>query len=692
MRRSGAPAATGRRGVLVDGGLTAAVAGVAAAVVVPPLARATWVVYGYGDWAAHAYRVRFLEAHGLVNWDPDWDAGMPLFQGYQTLPHVLTAALDGVTRLGIPRSMLVWDMALMCALPAVGYLALRLLGCGRAGALLGAALLLDDLAMTKAAGDFAFMFGLALVPLLVWAALRGFGARGGWLGAIALGLSPYLHLYATLGALLVLAARLAYDRSRPSARLLLQIGLAVVIAAFLWLPVLHTARPVYVNPLLADVGEARRLLITSGIGGFSVGVVAVSVLALVAVPWLPAAARSQVVCCTGAAAAGCVLMALAWEGWLPRLLQEAQLTRLTPALGAVAAMGAAPAGDALPDLLRRAAARARLGVPARLPAAALAVLLVLAVAEGRHWYDAGQTAYLPVGDGPPAGRALAAFAAADGLPPGAEVWDSSNDLAFTSYAAFGAFHFTGDYVMGDAWGAPSQRLLQLLQFADPGSPGQTGDFSPIERYLRLYGVRLLYLSAANPVTRDVAVGRLAGHLGRVVPVDGGWIATVPWDPVGAFAAPAAEVRATTMPDIAYDTDVELAREDALAGAFDAVAGGRHAARAQLAFSDPTHATATLDAAPGELLVVPVNWDTVWHAAVDGSEVPVERVGPGFLAVDLGPRRGPVTVALEHAPYWTWELGLGLSGAGVAAALAAAALDPAVAERPRRRTGAPAGGA
>src|SRR5436309_6507977 len=64
-----------------------------------------WIQQTWGDWIAHAYRARFLSTWGLVNWSPDWNAGLPLFQAYQTAPHVLTVALARLFDLSITHSM-----------------------------------------------------------------------------------------------------------------------------------------------------------------------------------------------------------------------------------------------------------------------------------------------------------------------------------------------------------------------------------------------------------------------------------------------------------------------------------------------------------------------------------------------------------------------------------------------------------
>ncbi|MGH2690863.1 MAG: hypothetical protein ACRDKW_18935 [Actinomycetota bacterium] len=194
-----------------------------------------WLRIPWGDWAAHAYRARFLDAWGLVNWTPDWNAGFPLFQAYQTAPHVLTVALARLADISITHSMMVWT-SVMLLYPVAGYVFLRLTGAGPWGALLGGVLLFDTASAGPPVYDFSYLFGMAMLPALFWFAVKGMGTAAGYAGAILLGMSPYFHPYASIAAAAVILVRLVLDRFRVRWHTMLQGVVAVLVSAFYWLP------------------------------------------------------------------------------------------------------------------------------------------------------------------------------------------------------------------------------------------------------------------------------------------------------------------------------------------------------------------------------------------------------------------------------------------------------------------------
>jgi hypothetical protein len=89
---------------------------------------------------------------------------------------------------------------------------------------------------------------------------------------------------------------------------------------------------------------------------------------------------------------------------------------------------------------------------------------------------------------------------------------------------------------------------------------------------------------------------------------------------------------------------------------------------------PTRLSVVVEARAGDALVVPQNWDTVWTATVRGRELPVERIGPNFLAARLDGVAGPVTVEVRHGPYPTWTAAFVMMGLGLLTAIVAAIVE------------------
>ncbi|HET9050449.1 MAG TPA: hypothetical protein VFO60_02035 [Candidatus Dormibacteraeota bacterium] len=670
-----------RRRLVLEAVAVLALSAVVAYVEGRPFWRSGWVNYGQGDWAVHAYRAAFLDAHGLTSWDPDWDAGLPLFQGYPILPHVLTLAVRSLLGTDIPHAMLALAGGLLVVFPAAGYVSLRGLGVGPLGALLGMALLFDDASAASTAGDFAYVFGLAALPVLVWVVVAALGRPAGWAGAVLLGLSPYLHPYALVGAFYVLVVRVAYDRGRVGWRFAAQAGIALAVSAFFWLPLLHTARPRFVDPILTTTFVEQILFAHDGVAGLSVATVALGVVTIAAVLARRHPAPRLAVCCVGGAALSGLIAFLGWHGWLPDAIMGTEPTRLPPVMGALTAMGCAPLGDAVPGIVDAAARRWRLtrlrgSLPAALAVCAAAALISV---EASLWFHHWQTKYVPLSDAPTYGQGadLAAFATT--LPVAdrpAVMWTDPDDLGFSSFFSFGDYHFTGDYVTGLAWSQTSS----VLDVAMLGRP-LTTDPQAADRYLRMDGVRYLRISRALFGTA-LLDGPLAGRFHIVATYPDGWVVEVPWQPVSAFTAAPAAVRATTLPDVTYRTADEQALRTRLVDAYDAVAYGSSSAPATIAWRSPTALDVTADAAAGGMLVVAENWDTTWTATAGGRALPVERVGPDFLGVDLAGLTGHVTVTLEHGAYPLWTASLVL--AGVAAAAAAGATAAEVRRARRRR--------
>jgi hypothetical protein len=630
-----------------------------------------WVAIDWGDWGDQAYRVKYLATWGLVNWDPDWNRGLPIFQSYQTLPHAAALAIMRLTGAGVPHSMMVAVAILLLVYPVSGFVVLRALGCGIPGALLGAVLLTDLPALAFPIRDYSSLFGTAAVPLLFWVVLGALGTRRGYLGGVLLGLSVYLHPFALVAGAALLVARLLHQRDW-SRRMAAQLGVAVMIASFYWLPLITSARPRFEDPWNWSQGFEQSVLPHEGLLGLSFGLL----LAVAAAYLLARAGRLRTAGLTTIGLTAATLMGLAavaaYFGALPRQLMETDPVRWIPNLATILALAAAPAGDAGWAWARER----RLGASSPSPTGALvlgALLLGAVAIEGSTWF---QRSNLPVADSVNYGADLTTWADAQKLTAPTLIWAATDDVANSSFVNFGRFQYTADYVSQRQWTQTSPVLQELMQDTVAGMPARTGRFDLIEPYLRMYGVEYVYLPRFGPSTPSFLRGPLSGRLVRVADVPGGFVLKVPWTPVQAFVAPAAAVRATTLPDSAFLTFAEQRDRDRLVGQYAALAYSPAAAPAQLTWRGPTHVTVSAQARPGTLVVVPQNWDTVWEARVDGQRVGVSRVGPNYLAVDLGTRTGAVEVELVHAPYLSWSVAIALGCLGLSIAVVATVIDRA----------------
>ena len=608
-----------------------------------------WIAITWGDWAAHAYRAEFFNAYGLINWDTDWNNGLPLFQGYQTGPHILTAWIADVFKTGIPHSMMIETGLLLVLVPISGYLVMRSLGLGAPGALLGAALLLDNADIGSPIQDFSYLFGFALLPILVAIVVKHLGHRGGYLGAILIGLSPNLHPYVTVVVGVVAVARLLYDRrSMLSRALLVQLGIAASVSSFYWLPFLESARPRYQDPWNYSIVFEQSLMARSGFHGLSIAIIALSAAALVGVVLYrryPQRRLTVIALLSATIMAGLVVGS--YVGAFPQTITAIELVRLMPVLGGVLAFAAAPLGDLLWTSRRRLHWR-HLQVP--LAAAGVGLLVAGVLVEGRFWFH---EANVPVQDTIPGGTDLARWAAQHPSNQPLVVLTTSNDLAFTSYNAFGRYHFPGDYIVTRQWTEAEPVLNELFQNDLPGYPAQTGDFTELGLLMRVYGVRYVFLNQYAPSNVSFVSGPLAGKLRLIQRTTNGWIAEVPWTPVLAFTTSPNAAEATTLPNLKFLTADENAIRQAKLQSYVSLAYSGAATPASITWHTPLQLTVQTDARGGEMLVVPENWDTVWTASTRGRVLPVQRVGPNFIGVTLSGLDGPVTVTLTHGAYATW---------------------------------------
>jgi hypothetical protein len=641
-----------------------------------------WVAIPWGDWAMHAYRARFLTKWGLTTWDPSWDMGFPLFQAYQILPHASAALLSRYLPNGVPQAMMVLTGILLLFYVLSTYVVLRRLGCGVFGSVLATALVVDNADIGPPLKDYSYFFGMAFVPAMFYFSVKGFGNRNGYLGALLFGTSVYLHPYATFAAGAALAARWAYERFKINRRMVHQGFIVLLVSSFNWIPYFFNAQPAYIDPWNWSVDFARQLFPRIGLFGFSIGFIVLMVGTLTA--FIGRKPRNGVVVVSGLGGSAIMgaMAALAYYDLLPDPIMAIEPTRWMPLIGTLGAFAVAPFGDWLAERVLRQGSRHLWVRPTAL--AALTTVVVGILFEGYSWFRSNE---VPFADHVDYERNLKAWAdSRPDIPRPIMAWTNTNDIAYTSYAAMGYFHFPGDYIVTRQWTVASPLLYWALQSNESWAPAQTGDFTGIERYLRMFGVEYLMMNKYLPANVSFIHGSLNGRLEIVAEVPDGWITRVPWHPVKAFVAPLEEIRKTNLPDLRFLTHEEIQLRDRKVDEYNRLKHSSLGSPAEVRWHHPTRLSVGVEARPGYGLVIQQNWDTVWEARVGGKILPTERVGPNFLGVRLEGVEGPVTVDIRHGFYPTWTISLIFSVSGIILAATAFVSTRRRTIRPIRRLG------
>jgi hypothetical protein len=659
-----------------------------------PLFQAADLATGAGDWHAQAYRVLDLERHGLASWTHDWAGGLPLWSAYQFLPQAVIAGAHLLT--GVPETRLMASAqgVLLVSIPVSLFVVLRLSGLRTAAALAGALLVLVLDTRRQPAANFSELWGLALAPPLLWAAYRTSGHRSGYAVAVAVGAAVYVHpLAAATGSLGILAAALVrlpsltgnapdaaspsrrWPRAAPASRLAAWAGsvaiqgvLVLGATGFLLAPLVDSARPAYEHPYFASA-EFARLLARLAAGSFLPGWPL----------WLGlAAACAVVVAARGVgerrrAARFLALMALlvaaaalpAMFGRGPHAYRDAQLPRLLSVLPLLTAATVALAVD---DALVRLAAvgigrgRGRRTLIATVALGAAAAALV-AVAPARGVAHALGPVSSAAGAATPFSRWLRE---SPPRPAGARIAAAPEVVADASYTAYGRAWYTGSY-SGREWSILAGPLEMFL--GGFGAP-ETG-----AAYLTALAVDLAVVPAGvRPPLVDPRTGEAAAWqvVARLNGVD---VLRLPWSAPYAFTVPAGAVDGLDVPDLPFASVADSYVRDVLVRRFAALAAGSDAVPARVrARSGTTIDIALRELPPGRVLLVSETWDTSWHAEAGGRQLPVRRVGPNLLLVDLAEAppgvRGDVYLRLAHGLPRSWWLG-GLTALGTLAAAAGA---------------------
>ncbi|MGD9889828.1 MAG: hypothetical protein AB7N70_25985 [Dehalococcoidia bacterium] len=605
--------------------LAGAAAWTAAIILSWPLLHAIDLNTGAGDWSAHAFRVREVIDHGLTSWSHTWAGGMPLWEGYQAAPHLLTAALVAISGLGITQAMVVLTAVLLVVLRAGTYLAARMLGASPVAALIGVltVCLLDS--VRQPAANYSELWGVALAPLLLAASYRWSGRPAGLIvaavGGVAIEVHPHLAIVSMLG---FAAGFVVSRRDRSVAIVLLQAGLTAMGAAVFWLPVLASARPAYIEPYFVSL-EFARLLLSLAIGGFLPGwpVIAAATIfvALVTLRRRDDTRAVSFLLLCGLGVVAVVTMSLV--PLTPDTIRAAQLTRVA---------GTAPILIGLLVAVLLTIVLRRVDGQRQVWAAAFALFtLAIAVDRARPLPVTGHV----VATSDPAARMIGGL----GEQPRGRVLADPVLTAYASYARGGA-RYAASY-SGRDWSIVSGPAQFYL--------GEYGTPSMRSAYLLALGAEYLVVpSGTRPDIVDPATGTAAEW--RLVDTTGGYdLLQTPWQPAMAWHIHGGDRDRFTVPDAgfrdvrsAYLRDVAVER---LAG----VAARDVSAQADVQYPDGETIVVTATSLNGSrYLVINENWGSSWTAHVNGEPRPVERFGANQIGVDLAGVTGDATVRLHHS--------------------------------------------
>ncbi len=614
-----------------------------------PLLGVHGIITGAGDWPAQSYRISLVRAHGLVSWSHEWAGGLPLWSGYQPVPHLLTALAADATGASTTRAITIALALVMLALPLSMYAALRHAGLTVLPALTGALLTLALDSRRQPAANFTELWGLALTPLLCAFAYRSAGRRSALLAALAAGLSVYIHpLAAVTGLLAVLVAAAMRVSPRPVWRSAVRTGQTAAVclavwtgaAAFFILPAFISARPAYEVQYLTSA-TFERLLARLQVAGFAPGWPLWLGLAAHAAVWVawrgpaPLQNGARYLLLLAAAVLGAVLVSLA--GWGPRAFLNVQMPRLLSLLPLLAAASGALGMAALPGRWQR-----RLRV--------LPMVLVPAVMLSGGPEFATASASRPDSLGgwlqgqPPAERHVSGRIAAAPVA-----------VAVASAAVPGRAWYTSSY-SGQDWSILSGPLAAYL---DGFSTAETR-----AAYLAAMGVTHALVTRgarpaiAHPLSREPAAWELVAELAE------GDLLRVPWPASPAAIVPAATLVGLEVPDSTFTSFATAYVRDELTRRFAVLLFDPAAIPVSVRAPTPERLVIQTPAHAGGPLVLTVNWDTAWRAQTSGMPLAVRRAGPNYVAVELPASAAPAEVELYHVTPWTWPAGLAITAVTV----------------------------
>jgi hypothetical protein len=603
---------------------------------------AEYLVTGYQDWIYHAYRIKSLQAYGFTTWTHNWAGGLPLWQSYQFVPHIITAAVADVLHFSVTRAMLVVTGILFFALRIELYGVCRKMGFSPEGSLLPSLLSLAIVHYYSPLSDFSYLWGVTLFPLALFLCHHCLDGPGTYLPPLFIGLLVYVHPIVAITSILALLIRTMLRETLVPGRLLMQ-GVIISLASSLyWVPLLFGDRPSYIEPWQISVPFMRSLF-PRFLLGLSISLLVVATLTLWKQEEIKRRYEEHFIFLLVLALVLAIAIAMTYIGIVPSVLLRAQATRWVVLLGIVLAMLSA----FLVDSYR----------PWKL------FKLALPLACGGIVLEAIWIAFLAM---PGVSNTWPDYIAAwMEKHPGIvryedRIW--TDEVAYTSYFAFGEFRATDSYTAQGEYTILSAPLNWMIRSSESYAPATSAKFDLLAAYLKPFGVSYLFLPRSLPLADMLSPGApFHGDLTLVDEQPDFLVYRVPWEPIQAFTTPVSNRDQMLFPDIRYDTDEQHELRDQLVKTFDQIMYSPHSKSVQLGYPSQTEIEARIEGlAPDRYLVISESYDGSWHATVNGEPAKVERIGPHFIGLDISPFSGDLEIRLVHTMHWTWKVGIALT--------------------------------
>jgi len=603
---------------------------------------AEYLVTGYQDWIYHAYRIKSLQAYGFTTWTHDWAGGLPLWQSYQFVPHIITAVVADVLRFSVTRAMLVVTGILFVALRIELYGVCRKMGFSPEGSLLPSLLSLAIVHYYSPLSDFSYLWGITLFPLVLLLCHHCLDGRGTYLLALFIGLLVYVHPILAITSILALLIRTMLRERLIPGQLLMQGAIISLASSLYWVPLIFGDKPSYIESWQISVPFMRSLF-PRFLLGLSISLLVVTTLTLWKQKEIMRRCEKHFIFLLALALVLAIAIAMTYIGIVPPLFLRAQATRWVVLLGIVLAMLSAFLVDSY-----RPWKLFKLALPLACGGIVLEAIWIASLAMpgvSNTWNDY-----------------IAAWMEKN---PGIvryedRIW--TDEVAYASYFAFGKFRATDSYTAQGEYSILSAPLNWMIRSRESYTPVASGKFEPLAAYLKPFGVSYLFLPRSLPLVEMLSPdAAFANDLTLVDEQPDFLVYRVPWEPVEAFTTPVSNRDQMLFPDIRYDTDEQHKLRDHLVNQFNEIMYAVESQPVHLTYPSQTEIEVQIEGVtPGSYLVIVEGYDGSWRATVNGEPVKVERNGPNYIGLDISAFSGDLEIRLVHTMHWTWKAGIALT--------------------------------
>jgi len=557
---------------------------------------------------------------------------------------MITAGLTILTGWSVTKTMMVLTGLLFVLLRLLVYITSRAVGFSPEGGLISSLLSLTIIGYYGPLRDFSLLWGVTLFPIMVLGAKMLKPGKGSiYVYVLLIGTSFYIHPFLAIVTGLILCLRCLLNLGWPYRELLLSMALCVLVSSFYWGPRLFGDKPAYIDPWVFSTAFLR-MQIPRSLLGLSLSLIAVGLI--VSFSFLFREIDYWTGFLTSAIVLLGIIVLLTYLGFVPRLVFLAMPTRWMAFIGLLIALLAAPLID--------------WGKQFRPTHFLIPILLITIAYDG---YSIAQMA-MPKGVDD-----LHSLEAEWVLSHSSEIDYSdrilNENVPSLSYFAFGKVRTTLHYYIHGPYDLLSSPLKWLVFSRESSAPLEQGNFTLVERYLRVTGTTHVLVLESHPMAHALLPGgKFEGKLNLLDHGNGLAVFQVPWEPAQAFHIILENNGSLRFPDIAYDDYDEHKLRDNLVSWFGEVMYSPDSVIVPVDYPSQTEIVIDLkNVEPGRYLLILAIYDGSWQATVNGEPVSIERNGPNYIGMDISRFRGDLTVHLIHRMHWTWKVGGALTVLG-----------------------------